>query len=288
MSELNERCQEALERRRGRWRRRTTFGGAVSAVATGLLLAQAGAAGATTCTNTGGSGNGYYYAGLETNSYAYAGVEGYISVDGQQVYDESFQHLLNYVGVITPLSCSVTTCGIQTGDGTGTISGHSNPSGATTPNPYMEENDVNGYDPAWSSIGLTQNDFYTVFYTGTTKHVGGNVVGLFDAYVQPSGSSPQLIGQAWLRDYRRVVPGGITEVEEVGSSENCPTLNQYEYFGTNGSGGSNSGTYLEALTGGSTQTWEAWPSSDATHHQDAPYVYSSLHDFGAFETWKSS
>jgi hypothetical protein len=249
-------------------------------VAVGVVCLQAQPAAASqTCT-----AGVYHYAGLGTHDQIYAGIERYISVDSANVANTSTDHLINYLDAsVTQVGCgSQSQCWLQAGYGIGNVGGHV----STTLSAYAEDNDYYGYDVNWPSFGLTQNDFYTVYFTGETASIGGgNTIGLFDAYAVPAGSGPQLVGQAWLEYYQKVLPQATTE-GITGVTETCPSLAEYQYFGTDGSSNNNSSTQLYLY--GNNEEWKVWPSGDAHSYSDSVFGYNSLYNYGAFETWKES
>jgi hypothetical protein len=275
--DLERRCHQALLRRQPKWRLRLVKMSILPAAAglTALLSSPAGAA--QTC-----AAGAYHYAGLKTNTQNYTGIERYISVDTASVANANTDHLINYLNAsVTQVGCNgQTQCWIQVGYGLGNVGGHIVSSG----HPYAEENDNNGYDVNWSPFALTQNDFHTVFFTGQTSSIGGGkTVGLFNAYSAPAGSGPILVAQAWLQDYHHTDVQASTESYN-GVKESCPDLAQYQYFGTDGTTNNDSGTQLDVYSSG--LTWEAWPGLDGHPYSDGVLGYNSLHNFGAFETWK--
>lgn len=198
--------------------------------------------------------------------------------------DTSADHIINYLDAgVTQLGCNgYTSCWIQEGYGIGDVSGHI----ATSLSPYAEENDNYGYDVNWSTFSLTQNDLYVIDFTGQMASIGsGNTVGLYEAWTIPTGANPVLVAGAWLQYYNHTNVQATTEAYTT-ASDACPTLSQYQYFGTDGSANNNSNTQLNVYNG---SAWESWPTNDLYFEGPSyPYEYTSLSNAGAFETWKDN
>jgi hypothetical protein len=104
-----------------------------------------------------------------------------------------------------------------------------------------------------------------------------------DAYDQPTGSSPILVGNAWVNNYRHQEVGGISEAVNDFTGVACPTVAQFEWFGT--VSGTTQVTAASALNyyNGFTKLWVRWPTS-YTPYRESPYSMTNLGQ-GGFKTW---
>jgi hypothetical protein len=238
-----------------------------------IVAFSTGRAFATTC-------NGYVYTGQEANGY-YQGLEGAISVDTLSLPNTSSAHNVNWVG-LTNFQTSPNYW-LQVGYGYGALP---SPCGAVSSLYAYEENqDVNGYNCTWETpISLAQNDYYTVFYTGTFNDENcPGADGLLDGYIY-NGSSWTLIGQAWVPSCAaNLTPQALAE-GYTASSATCPDWNQYEYFGTNGSGTVNSGTSLDLSTNGT--SWAAWTGGPAAYWNFFS-TFNQISNYDAFSMYGS-
>lgn len=225
---------------------------------------------ATTCTTQ----QYWYYAGEHTLDL-HAGIGRYISVDGISMWDQGqYGHLLNYLNVQYD-----SNHWLQVGYGMGSAgSGYSSNLEA-----YVEGSDVNGYDFGYyPNIPLAQNDFYTLYYTGTSN--GGNF--LWDGWIN-NGSNWILIGQSWVPD---VAATAYAQTEAaVFLNQPCPVLNPYEWFGTYGNGAADANTGLELDDGGNWALWDPgnFPYETPQLQVNAPYNFVWLDSWYAFYTWGS-
>ena len=273
-------CHDAYLARSRSWFGRRLRYFAVVPVAAGLVVLQANPAAAwITC-----PGNLVQYAGQWGRAQDYRGVERYISVDTAAVADPTADHILNDLVVqVNQVGChGYTECWIQAGYGEGEIFGKVSTSLAS----YAEENDNYGIAYNWGAFPISQNDFYTIFFTGQTMAIGGGEsVGLFDEVTVPAGSSTgYTIVAAWLQYYNHTNVQANTEEYVSTNGEVCPTLAANQYFGTDGTSNNNSNTQLYVSNG---TDWVAWPTSDEYNVADYPYDYAPLENYGAFETWKT-
>jgi hypothetical protein len=286
----------AIKRRGGRYLKRKRFlsrsaiaGGAVSFGV--LVVPQVAAAAVPVCLN-----GAYVYGGENTNNSTYiAGAEGDISVDSTDLpYGASTAHQINYLAASTQnTGCyhggNGGQCQIQAGYGSGYV-GESGDYAETSSNEaYMEEEDINGYDPSFYTFALTQNDYISDFFTGTTTKKGSITYGLYDAYITPAGSSPVLVGQAYLPNYAGATIFADAESVNITapSPYDCPAVHQTDWFGTNGSGKSSAGTQID-LYNAISKTWGSWPAANFTNNTSiGSYTYSSVNPPGAFGTYKT-
>jgi len=231
---------------------------------------------------TGAAASTYQYSG-KTSANPWLGVEGDISTDSESVPNDLGYHILNYVGLAQSGSCDSGACWIQAGNSLGATfsSGNPNYCYSTYVQAYMEEADVNNYDCvayANTQIPLIQNDYYTTFYTWTCS--GGD--GLSDAYIY-NGSAWTLIGQAWLPSCAgSSAVDALTEFLEGPGQTGFPTLGEYEYFGTNGSGGQSSGTILQQYNG---SAWTPWTTSLQAGPNSPLNIFINGYQYDAFGTW---
>jgi hypothetical protein len=234
---------------------------------------------------------GYEYAGQSTvpANGDYKGIEGYISEPSISLTESDTEsHVINWVGAISPGSnaCDMfTQCWVQAGNGIGTVSGDGKSATAASLAPYFEEADEYGYDPWFGSWSYSSNALISIYFNGMTRAVGSLTYGEYSAFITPSGGSPIPVGSAWLNDYGHSWAESTTEVEQTVTNY-CPVLDEYEYFGTSGSGGGGSAYYMELYSHAG--SWEAWPTSDYLNISSADeyYGYSQINAEGAFETWK--
>ena len=194
-----------------------------------LLFAASATAGAsTTCT-----AGRFRYAGQLLGTYSYAGVERFITHNNMAIHTH-YSHVISYLGAHDATTCThtgiSTFCHIETGLGLGTIATRY----SSSVKPFMEEEDYYGYDMVWeTSFSLQYTNFFTVFFNGSTRTIGGgHTIGEMDAYDQPTGSSPILVGNAWVNNYRHQEVGGISEAVNDFTGVACPTVAQFEWFGT--------------------------------------------------------
>lgn len=237
------------------------------AAAHGRRLARAGAiAGASalltfgTATAAGACAAGQLQWAGKVSGTGWDGVEGKISVDHESMptinQPTGTGHILNSLTMSeSPGDCPnppygpTRRCFIAAGNQLGLVGGNCHNTAVVEA--YMEENDVNQYDCADFSpgqISLAQQDFYTVFYTGTCN---GDGYGLVNAYIN-NGTSLDLIGQAWLPACALSQVYANTEFLESATSS-CPTLTKYEEFGY----GTNE--LYESPNG---KTWDLWTQSE--------------------------
>lgn len=195
-------------------------------------------------------------------------------------------HILNWIGGDGGNTCINSLlgglCSIQAGYGTGNVGGKASGAGLHA---YMEEEDLYGYDPSWPGIGLTQNDFVTVHYSGITNSAGA---GRWDAYIQPAGSSPILVGQAWFPNpvYSNASLEANTESNYSGASDTCAGEAQYEYYGTTGAGTVTVGSQIQAYETG--VGWKPMTNYLTYPVSDTPYNEASINSNIAFRAWGSS
>jgi hypothetical protein len=260
-----------------------------------ILVLEATAASATTCSSTGGDsvdGNpGHYYGPAQlTNSFNYGGIESYLSVDGLSRNGATFQ--IAWVGghTGTGSGCVNKTlhgdCSIQAGYGWGVVGGYNSASYCSGLCGYMEEEDVSNYVVNWnpSNVSLTQDDFVNSYYTGTASN--GN--GLWDAYIQPQGHSAILAGQAWFHTYYEYAQvAGEAETSYTSSNVTCAAENAYEYFGTDGHGNTYSWSEAEVSLNGA--NWTPWANNgDAKDFANAPYSTTYVSQSTTADSYKGS
>jgi hypothetical protein len=219
---------------------------------------------------------------------SWQGIEGYISVDGISLQGSTNDHILNFEELknFTATACNrngLTGCWLQDGYGLGLLPNPCNYTG--TGLAYEENNDVNGYDCTWQTgISLAQDDFWNVYYTHQTSGTNG----LLDGYIN-TGSGPRLIGQGWVPNYA----GNLTATAELevnvtgnGVNQNCPSVNQWEYYGTNGSGTSSAQYALYLSSDGN--NWAEWTQAISQEFNNAPYNhYTVINANYAFKTYGS-
>lgn len=199
----------------------------------------------------------FQWAGKMSHTPWY-GVEGDISVDHESMptvnQPTGTGHILNNLTMSAATAgCPhaddpTARCFIAPGNQLGDVAGTCRDTAVVEA--YMEENDVNQYDcvnfPP-GQISLEQQDFYTVFFTGTCNAAG---YGLTNAYIY-NGTSTDLIGQAWLPYCAHSTIYADTEFNESATSS-CPTLTEYEEFGY--------GTH-ELYQSDNGKTWSLWTTS---------------------------
>lgn len=192
---------------------------------------------------------GYFYSGLTPASANWGGIATDISKTGLGVPSGlANSHILVYVAACTErcfgmasyddcLNGNLDMCFIQVGYGLGHLP---NKNSESVPDLYLEYNDIFQYSDSWYSnaaFPLSQNNFYTVWKSGTQCFNG--VGNLWNAYYSqdPTGSSgTHLLGQACLANQTPQV-GAFTELwQNNASNYNCPTIAPYQYFATDGSG----------------------------------------------------
>lgn len=230
----------------------------------------------------------YKYMGQATPSASWDQAYGDISVASIAVpAGLSNAHEINYLSLTdvedrcnTDIRSSM-NCWIQAGYGEGNVGGYINTKGQE---PYMEYSDEYGYNVNWvTTFGLTQDDYVTVYDTGTQDGMGNT---LYEAFIQPTTLGAKMIGKAWL--YRQSVYVQAYSEGENFSSAACPSIKQYIYFGTNGSGGGGSSAQYDLQIGNSAGTVQAWNISNATNPTTRPpYSYTPLYSRSAFEGYGS-
>jgi len=252
-----------------------------------VMLATSEAASAEgTCPNPGpGSRAGYYYSQQSMNP-SWQGLEGFMTVENSFSLFPNNSHLLNLFDLqSTPSLCVDPTgfssqCWLQVGYGSGTLSlpcGETDPVGIYA---YEENESVGGgYNCTWLyPIALSPDDFFTTYYSGINDGSGD---GLIDADIN-TGTGPVLIGQAWVPTSDMFLVAG-TEAY-VATTEQCPSENADQYFGTTPGGAASSSYGLYKSLNGS--TWDSWTIAP-THAGGTPgyYDYQRQANYYSFKTW---
>jgi hypothetical protein len=259
---------------------------------------------AQTCTWDGGNGIGYYYSSQHSAdypTYSYDGVEGSINIDGLTTQNPLESHNLQYLDEQTGATdCSIGACWIQNGYGVGTISSQEQPNQFA----FWEADTTTGYYANfWPSVGITQDDHYSNYWTGATAS-GGDVscdgksgLGLFSAYVDThDGRGPQLLSSGYLDEFYCAEVVVASEVEIFPPDAGwkgvmaCPSIPKWQYFGTSGYGGVTTYDELTVSYVGKNTGWFSWqynvvPTTSPT--PNAPYSRSYLESDTAFDTWGS-
>lgn len=150
---------------------------------------------------------------------------------------------------------------------------------------YFEANNAGGQYKFqdYPGIGLAQDTFYTTYYSGIRNALGYYK---YPAYVQDSAGHNDLEGTAVLYEYANTAEAEAEMFNDgQGSYPNyCPTIDPtgfYQYFGTNGSGGTNTGYSLDNATAGPPQNWSPW-TSGVTPQRD--YEMDFIQPNYAFQT----
>lgn len=206
--------------------------------------------------------SGYQWSGKKS-SLTWQGVEGNLSVDGESIGNDTGYHILNYIDMSNfNYGCQgFTSCWIQAGDSLGFTgaSGYSAYCQSNYIQAYVEVGDVNSYGCygyTSSQLSLTQNDYYTTYFTQTCNSSGD---GLTDAYVYNTNVGWALIGQAWIPNCAASTIFAQSEFDEFGGTT-CPVLQQYQYFGYYG------GPLNQSPNG---LSWQSWTTS-LQHGPDSP------------------
>jgi hypothetical protein len=176
-----------------------------------------------------------------------------------------------YIAVFKEIpSCSAGICSFQAGH----LKGAAPWGYATTTKAYWETVDTEGYHGGFRNVALNQNPFYTIYFDGTYDANGG---ANFRAYVN-AGSGPQLMQRRPLPAIQLKVQASL-EAHALLSNQ-CPSVNGFGYFGTNGSGSYSTTWSLYKFVHGS--GWFEWVEP-SDQFAEAPYWYSSIHNWSAFK-----
>jgi hypothetical protein len=261
----------------------TRLGFAICLAAMGLAVT-AESASAATCYN-------YKYAGY-TSGNGYQGIERYISIPSSTLQSYSQQHVLFWNGLndynkalcpnwATPGQSPQYICWVQGGTQLGNVDNQTY-TGVIAYFETSSPNNAGGYHYyPFPQYSLSQDTFFTLYYNGQTF----DGYALYTGYIKVSSGATDFLQEGELADGQ----GSIESNAEVYSSTgSCPALSRsgyYQYFGTNGGGGTNSGYELEATTS-VPNSWSPWTSgSQIPTSKNAPYNSSPIVSSAAFQTW---
>lgn len=251
---------------------------------TGILSYAVPAFAAAQCTG----GQYYYVGGYNTDIISnWNGVERYITAPNDSLpMGQNNSHILFYLDISeNTAQCTYdNVCWAQAGFGRGSIDTCSWAANV----PYFEQNDPYYGTPycTYSNQGYSANTFFTLYYNGQHALNGEPI---FTAGFLDAAGTWINLGTAAL-PYDNGYPEALAEMYH-NNSGNCPVIapaGQYQYFGTNGSGGVNSSTWLDAANGtGYPNNWQqaqfpayAYPYPSPNF----PYSVGFLNATSAFKT----
>lgn len=239
----------------------------------------------------------HYYAGedlLSSLSYGVSGIERFLSkptiatvVDyTNQIAAAIMGNYAHKTATATPKVCyeydGIYTCHLQAAIAVGNLGGQAH----TQPTFLAEEWTYYGYYVFWRSQTVHSNSFLNSYWVGTTVKLStGYTLGLFDSYsAGPAGNTTvHFVGTAWLNYYGHQ---GDTAYYEYTSPATyvCPRIKPYLYYGTNGSGSTNTG-YVLAYYKSTRTGWVNFPTASTRYdkYADTPYFYYQITSYRAFK-----